>query len=103
MAPTLSAKCGEWFVESLDEGLKGPYRTAAIALQVALTDVVRARRRGQPANLSVRDSQNVARDCKLIKKPVVETCFECETSWPKGQSSLPPRCPLWEAFRALKD
>jgi len=104
MAPTLSTKGKEWFIESSAEDRdKGPYYAAGIALQVAVVEVVQARRRGQTLSLSVRDSHGIARECKLLKKPQKETCFQCETLWPKGRSSLPPRCPLREALSPFKD
>lgn len=104
MAPTLSLKGKEWFIESVGEDrIKGPYGVAATALEVAQAEVAEAARRGQPIGLSVRDNHGIARECKLIDKPERATCFPCESLWPKELSSITPRCPLWEAFSSLEE
>jgi len=104
MAPTLSLKGKEWFIESAGrDRVKGPYDAAATALEVAQAEMAEAGRRGQPVSLSVRDNHGIARECKLINKPERATCFPCESLWPKELSSVTPRCPLWEAFSSFKD
>jgi hypothetical protein len=103
MASILSLKGKEWFIETSDDNLiKGPYSTAVEALQVALAEVVQARRRGRSDSLSVRDNHGIARQCRLITKPEGATCFQCESLWPKEFSSVTPRCPLWKAFSPFK-
>jgi len=104
MAPTLSLKGKEWFIESSGEDrIKGPYNAAATALEIAQAEVAEAGRRGQSVSLSVRDNHGVRRECKLINKPERRTCFPCESFWPKELSSVTPRCPLWEAFRSFEE
>jgi hypothetical protein len=104
MAPTLSLKCKEWFIEYSDKDrIEGPYETAAVALQVGLAAVAEARRQGQFFTLSVRDNHGIARECKLIDKPERDTCFQCESLWTNERSSVTPRCPLRAALSVYKD
>jgi hypothetical protein len=104
MAPTLSLKCSEWFIEHSERDCtQGPYDTAAMAFQVGLAAVAEAQRRGQNSTLSVRDNHGIARKCKLINRPEPDTCFLCESLWTNERSSVTPRCPLRAALRLFED
>jgi hypothetical protein len=102
MAPILSQKGKQWFVESAGQDrIHGPY-SAAEALEVALTEVIWKRRPGEPSRLSVRDNHGIARECQVVSTPEGDMCFQCESLWPKEYSSVTPRCPLWQAFSSFK-
>src|SRR5579872_5896136 len=102
MAPILSRRGKQWFIESASSGrVQGPY-TAATALEIAL-DVTREHRRGERSGLAVRDNHGIARYCRVVSVPEAEMCFQCESLWPKEFSSITPRCPLWQAFSSFTD
>jgi hypothetical protein len=89
MAPTLSLKCSEWFIEHSERDCtQGPYDTAAMAFQVGLAAVAEAQRRGQNSTLSVRDNHGIARKCKLINRPEPVPAFFVKACGPTNEARL---------------
>jgi hypothetical protein len=87
-----------WFVVLPTNIQLGPYRNAEIALEVAMTHVLLARKRGLDADIFVRDEQGGIHRCMIIdwtNDP--DRCQKCESLW--RTSGLPVKCPLREAIR----
>ena len=81
-----------WHVALPDETQIGPYR-ADIAVEVAVAEVLLARRRGLNARLFVRDKFGGTHSCMLVdwlNDP--DRCKKCEGSW--RTSAVPVICPL---------
>jgi len=90
-----------WMIEPSDKNEMGPYRGSRLALQVAVTEVLMARKHGREADLFVQDDYSEPHRCPFIEDAQnAERCQACESSWVTARRPLPPRCPLWAAFRA---
>ena len=87
-----------WIIESQD-GHRGPYRNPVLALQVALLEVLTARKRGENAVMRVQDDHGDSHLCELMSKDDgVDRCASCQASWLATKRALSPKCPLWAAI-----
>jgi hypothetical protein len=83
-----------WRVELPDGTQLGPY-LARIALQVATTHVLLARKQGLATRIEVRDEHGRGHDCQIVDRVAdKQWCPSCEASWP-NTSGLPVRCQLY--------
>jgi hypothetical protein len=90
----------QWVIRPSDKSEMGPYRSSLLALQVAATEVLVARKHGHTANMFVQDDYEDTHLCPLIDNAQgTDRCIACEKSWVTTRHPLPPRCPLYEAFR----
>lgn len=87
-----------WFVSLQGGDQLGPYRDTDIALKVAVTHVLLARKQGFNANVIVRDEHGRAHNCTVIDQMNdPDHCHKCESSWPA--TGLAVRCPVYDAIR----
>jgi len=87
-----------WIIEAQDDS-RGPYRSATLALQVALVEVLTARKRGEDAVMRVRDDYGDSHLCELMNKDDgVERCASCQASWLTTKRARPPKCPIFAAI-----
>lgn len=90
---TIRNSNGGWRVTLSDKSDVGPYWSAAIALQVAVTDALLARKHGLNVHVFVEDDYGTPHKCLIFGVPdSPDPCTECETSW--RQSPRPARCPI---------
>lgn len=86
-----------WLVASPDKTLVGPYHNAAIALQVAVCEVLLARKQGFGSQILVQDERGGSHPCMLIDRPDdPDRCSDCEKFWPAAPRQL--RCPVRAAI-----
>ena len=94
---TIQEKKEGWYVAWPDQTRIGPY-LKNIALQVAVTEVLLARRRGLNARLEVRDEFGGTHSCMMVDEANnSERCERCEASRPSAILSV--KCPLFAAIR----
>jgi hypothetical protein len=85
-----------WYVELPDDTRIGPY-LPNIAVEVAATNVLLARKRGLDAHNFVRDEHGNVHSCAIVDRTSdPNRCQECERSW--STSGLSVRCPLRSAL-----
>jgi len=90
----------QWMIRPSDKREMGPYRSSLVALQVAATEVLVARKHGGKADMFVQDDYADVHLCAFIDHAQgTDHCRACEESWVTSRHPLPPRCPLWSAFR----
>lgn len=90
---TVIKTIGEWFVVLPDKTQLGPYWSAAIALEVAVTHALLARRQGLDAQVLVRDDYGGIHKCMVLDGcGGPGRCVVCESSWPMSPRTL--RCPI---------
>jgi hypothetical protein len=77
---------------------RGPYCTAAMALQIAVIEYT-CERKHAPALIFVKVNYGMPHQCRLVDDLSGDHCLFCENSWAAENRPLPPRCPLWEALR----
>jgi hypothetical protein len=71
-----------WRVELPDGTQLGPY-LATIALQVATTHVLLARKQGMATRVAVRDAYGRGHDCRIVERLAdKQPCPHCEASAP---------------------
>jgi hypothetical protein len=85
-----------WFVALPDETQVGPYRGGDVALEVAMTHALLARKRGLNARIFVRDEYGGTHACTIIDGMSAKPCRQCEGSW--STSALPAKCLLRAAI-----
>jgi len=87
-----------WFVGTPDESRLGPF-LPTVALQVALTHALLARKRGVDARIFVCDDYGETHHCPTIEEMNdPDRCQRCECSW--QPSALPVRCALHAAINS---
>jgi hypothetical protein len=82
-----------WFVVIAGEPRLGPYRNAALVIEVATARALLARRRGSQGDIFVQDAHGGMHKClRLDWSDDRDRCGECEASWP----AVPDRgrCPV---------
>jgi hypothetical protein len=88
-----------WHIDLPDGADLGPYRNGELALEVAVTHVLLARKEGVDARMFVRDERGGIHTCAIVDgMSDPQRCQKCESSWQK--SALPVKCPLREAIGA---
>ena len=86
-----------WVVALPDKTQIGPYHAGEVALEVAMTHALLARKRGLNARLFVTDERGKAHSCTIIDgMDAAILCEDCESSW--RTSGLPARCLLRAAI-----
>lgn len=86
-----------WRIELPDWTQLGPY-LARIALQVATTHVLLARKQGLETRVEVRDEHGGGHDCQIVDRLADKHwCPSCQASWPNA-SGLGARCQLYAAI-----
>lgn len=86
-----------WLVALPDKTQIGPYHAGEIALEVAMTHALLARKRDLIARLFVTDEYGNAHNCTIIEgMDAVILCEECESAW--RTSGLPAGCLLRAAI-----
>lgn len=88
-----------WVVALPDETQVGPYRNGDVALEVAATHSLLARKRGLDAQIFVRDEHGGTHSCMIIDwMNDLDRCQKCESLW--QTSALQVKCPLRAANSA---
>lgn len=98
---TIKKTGNDWTVSASNRRAMGPYRSVRLALQVAVTQVLISRKNGSDAQIFVEDDYGDLHPCPLIERAQdADRCAVCEGSWIATARPRPPRCLLWNAFRA---
>lgn len=99
MAFTILKKSDGWIIALPDSTQIGPYHNAAIALEVAVIEVLCARKQAFDAHILVQDDYGSIHRCMVIDRPdSPDRCLECESFWPMAPH--PQRCPVRAAIHA---
>jgi hypothetical protein len=89
----------EWMIKVSNGIRKGPYHSAAVAMQMAAVDVLSARKRGRRAQIMALDEYGNTHRCYALDRPDdPERCSFCEHSWDANSHPLPPHCSIRDAL-----